>query len=220
MCNNHSKVFSSIAIARGAALRCTAGTLSKPFPGGMTLNPCVGAKRPGLVLGPCPRGGVARGEPARPGPAAGGDRRPSRPGCPAPPPGQAALLAPAALGLVSPALSGRGVFFPRFRLKGGCLSRSSSEESGGAERPGRASPSGATHPAASGREGTGSRPDGAQRAAGRGSGGVLPMSAKLPTVCCKCGRSGVLTTILLRGRAARRRGCEEVLRPPVGPAAG
>lgn len=31
------------------------------------------------------------------------------------------------------------------------------------------------------------------------------MCTKLPTVCCKCSRSCALTTLLLRGRAARRR---------------
>lgn len=121
------------------------------------------------------------------------------------PAGAAARLAPAALGPVSPPLSGRGVSLPGFSLKRGCLSRSSNNESGGTETPGGASPSGVTHPAASGREGTVSFLDEVQRAAEPKSGGVLPMCTKLPPVCCKCSQSCALTTLLLRGRAARRR---------------
>lgn len=170
----------------------------------MTLSPQVGAKRPGAGAKAVPEG---EGWPGRAGPARASHRRGEAATPAGLPAGTAARLPPAALGLVSPALSGRGVSFPTFRLKRGCLSRSSNNEGGGTERPGGASPSGVAHPAASGREGTGPFPDGAQRAAGPRSGGVPPTRTELPTAGCSRSRSGALTALLLRGRAARRRSC-------------
>lgn len=115
MCNNHSKVFSSTATARRVTLPCTVGTPSKQFPGRMTLSPRVGGKSPGTGAR-----AVTPGEccPGRAGPA-----RATRPlwHLAAVPAGAAARLTPAALGLVSPALSGCGVSFPSFSPKRGCL---------------------------------------------------------------------------------------------------
>lgn len=96
--------------------------------------------------------------------------------------------------------------FPKTRLP----SRSSSKESGSTERPVGESPSGVTHPAASEREGT-VVPDGAQRAAGPRSAGVLMLY-------CKCAWSCALRTFLLRRRAARRRR-SSASRPRSAPAA-
>lgn len=108
MYNNHSKVFSFTAIARRVTLPCTVGTYSRHFPGRMTLSLRVGGKSPGSGARVMPAGEYC---PGRAGPARATRLRGHLAAVPA---GAAARLTPAALELVSPALSGCGVSFPGF----------------------------------------------------------------------------------------------------------
>lgn len=66
MYNNHSKVFSSTAIARRVTLLCTTGTRSKQLPGRMTLKPPGRREEPGTDARAVPAGKCC---PGRAGPA-------------------------------------------------------------------------------------------------------------------------------------------------------
>lgn len=112
-------------------------------------------------------------------------------------PAGAAALIPAALGLLSPAPSACGVSFPGYSPKRGCLPGAAVTRVAA-----RSAPSGRRQaPSPTRRRAGGKGPvvlDGAQRAAGLRSAGVL-------MVCCKCAQSRALTILLLRGRGARSR---------------